>query len=100
MCRKPNLGRYAHAACLLLNSPAPCASQAPANSRAFYAKAKKNVWQQSVMLTGVGVICALDITFKNLAVLGRSTPLITFTVQVRDHTLLRPKTSWEVLCCR
>lgn len=59
--------------------------QASPASKAFYAKAKMSMWQQATVLCGVGIVSLVTTTTKHLTVVGRSTPVILFTVQVRPH---------------
>lgn len=61
--------------------------KASESSREFYATAKKHVWQQSVTLSSMGIANLIAICIKNLTVIGRSTPLLTFTAQVPPHFL-------------
>lgn len=56
--------------------------QGSAHSRAFYLKAKKNLWLQAAMLCGAGITAQIVIVVKNLTVFGGGTPVIFFNIQV------------------
>ncbi|CAN0439882.1 unnamed protein product, partial [Ectocarpus sp. 12 AP-2014] len=52
------------------------------SSRAFYFKAKRNLWIQAAALCGVGCFPMLVIAIKRLTMAGRSTPIILETLQI------------------
>jgi len=57
-------------------------SQGSARSRAFYAKAKKNLWLQAATLCGTGAAGLTVTAIKQLIPAGRRTPVFPFTAQV------------------
>lgn len=60
--------------------------QGSASSRAFYIKAKKNVWIQASAFVALGVVLLVVIAIKRLTLAGRSTPIILWTIQASQHS--------------
>ncbi|CAM9650776.1 unnamed protein product [Ectocarpus sp. 4 AP-2014] len=52
------------------------------SSRAFYFKAKRNLWIQTAAMFGAGCFPVLVIAIKRLTVVGRSTPIVLETLQI------------------
>lgn len=61
-------------------------SQGSPSSRAFYFKARRNLWIQATALCGVGCFPVLVIATKRLTMIGRSTPIILETLQVKRES--------------
>ena len=59
-----------------------CISQGSASSKAFYTKARTNLWRQAATLCGVACGVVVVTLIKQLTTIGRDTPSVISTAQV------------------